>query len=115
MKSEESLEEDDDPETHSIYQATKAIMFFGTPQHGLPTADILSMIDTKNNGERAELVKSIGVGSPVLMGHLQKFAYFSDRFKIFSFYERQKTRSIVMVCPILLRSEGHADKGQDRR
>lgn len=99
VKAEEALEDDDDPETHAIYQATKALMFFGTPHRGLSSDDILSMIDTKTHGERAELLKSISQGSAGLAHELQKFGFFSERFKIYSFYERQKTKRIVIVCP----------------
>jgi hypothetical protein len=97
VKAEEALEEDNCPETHAIYQATKALMFFGTPHRGLPTDDILRMIDPQTHAERAELVKSIGQDSAGLATELRKFSYFCDRFKIYSFYERQKTRSIVIV------------------
>ncbi|KAA8900226.1 hypothetical protein FN846DRAFT_959301 [Sphaerosporella brunnea] len=107
VKAEEALEWDDDPETHTIYKATKALMFFGTPHRGLQTEDILSMIDTKSHAERAELVRSIGQNSAGLAAELQKFSYFADRFKIYSFYERQKTRSIVITDGIPARTGNH--------
>ena len=97
VKAEGAMEWDNDADTHAIFQATRAVLFFGTPHRGLPTDDILSMIDTKNNAERAKLVRSIGVGSPVLAAELGKFAHIADNFKLFSFYERQKTKSIVLV------------------
>ncbi|KAF8243658.1 hypothetical protein K440DRAFT_38426 [Wilcoxina mikolae CBS 423.85] len=97
VKAEEALEDDDDPETHAIYQSTKGLMFFGTPHRGLPSDDILSMIDTRTHGERTELVRSIGQNSAGLAQELQKFGFFSERFKIYSFYERQKTKSIEIT------------------
>ncbi|KAI5793361.1 hypothetical protein FPQ18DRAFT_167883 [Pyronema domesticum] len=97
VKAEEALENDDDPDAHAIYQATKGLLFFGTPHHGLPTEDILRMIDDKKHAERADLVRSIGQGSEVLSEELRKFGYFAENYKIYSFYERQKTKSIAIT------------------
>ncbi|KAF8242522.1 hypothetical protein K440DRAFT_565337, partial [Wilcoxina mikolae CBS 423.85] len=83
-----------DSTARSMFNATKALMFFGTPHRGLPIDDILSMVDEEKHGERAELVRSIDRESGTLEASLQKFIGIAERFKIFSFYELKKSKKL---------------------
>ncbi|KAI5853952.1 hypothetical protein BZA05DRAFT_444219 [Tricharina praecox] len=89
IASEEKLR---DIETYSIYEATRALIFFATPHRGLSTEDILGMVDAEKQNERACLVRSIDKNSEVLQSRLHDFTKFASRFRIFSFYE-QKTKT----------------------
>jgi hypothetical protein len=72
-------------------------MFFGTPHRGLlNTDDILSMIGAENN-ERIELVRSIDKNSSDLQKQLQKFLEIAPRYKIISYYELKKSKTLVKV------------------
>jgi hypothetical protein len=86
-----------DRAAYSIYEATEQLMFFGTPHRGLlNTDDILCIIDAENN-ERAELVKSLNKNSPELQAQLQKFLDIAPRYRITSFYEVKKSKTLVKV------------------
>jgi len=92
-----SEQQHDDPEAHSIYEATRALIFFATPHRGLSTENILSMIDVEKHSERAALVKSIDKNSDVLQSQLESFINIASRFRIFSYYEQKKTKKLVEV------------------
>jgi hypothetical protein len=81
----------------SVFQATRASMFFGTPHRGLLTEDILSMMDMETHGERAKLVESIDKNNKDLEAHLRRFINITPRFRIFSFYELKKSKKLVKV------------------
>ncbi|KAA8901295.1 hypothetical protein FN846DRAFT_781305, partial [Sphaerosporella brunnea] len=81
---------------YSIFEATRTLMFFGTPHRGPLTEDILSMVDTKDHSERVKLVESIDKNNKDLEEQLQRFINITPRFRIVSFYELKKTRKLVM-------------------
>jgi hypothetical protein len=89
---------------YSIFTATQAVMFFGTPHRGLLTEDILSMVYGDEHMERAQLVESINRSSQDLQTQLEDFIAIAaaGRFKIFSFYETKKSRKLVRVSRLPL-------------
>ncbi|KAF8539829.1 hypothetical protein BDD12DRAFT_736122, partial [Trichophaea hybrida] len=86
-----------DPAESAIFDATRVLMFFGTPHRGMLTEDILSMVDHETHGERAELVQSINRSSRELESQLRRFINITPLFrsKIFSFYALRKSRKLV--------------------
>ena len=87
-----------DIDAHSIYKATRALVFFATPHRGLSTEDILRVMDGENFSERVALLKSLDKNSELLQLKLESFIKIAPHFKIYSFYEQMKTRGLVAVC-----------------
>lgn len=81
----------------SIFKATYATVFFGTPHRGFAVDDILGIIDKKTGSGRVALVESIRKNSAHLTIGLDSFLSFATRFKIISLYEQMMTQKPVEV------------------
>lgn len=86
-----------DPAIHSIFKATYATIFFGTPHRGFSVDDIRAMINEKSGSGRIALVNSIQKNSTNLTIGLDSFLSFAMQFKIISFYEQMMTQKLVQV------------------
>lgn len=94
--------EDDNPAAASIYKATYAIFFFGTPHQGLMTDDIGTMLGNSGNHPRQLVLNEINRTSEVLASQLMDFKNRIRDRKIVTYYETEQTRKLVWVRKILL-------------
>ncbi|KAI5845839.1 hypothetical protein DFP73DRAFT_476894 [Morchella snyderi] len=86
----------DDPAVYAIHQATRGVIFYGTPHRGFLVDDILGMLNPQENSERVKLVNSINKNSDLLHSELERFVDLAMQLRIVSFYERLQTRRPVL-------------------
>ena len=84
---------------HSIYVSTCGILFFGTPHDGCDKVKLASysrrlmdaVIPSKVCDTTGELLDALKPGSQVLKDITDMFAPLMKRFRIFFFWEQEKT------------------------
>lgn len=89
----------DSKNTHgTLFDQTRATIFFGTPHRGMLVDDILDMIG--DSSRRVQLVKSIKTGSVELRNELKRFINYSVeiKLKIINFKEIEETRKLKKEC-----------------
>jgi len=90
----------EDPRYENIVRSTRAIFFFGTPQRGMPKADIgtillgtynvmasVTLTDRFYAKARQDLMASLKRQSRSLQDLAMSFTHRGERMEIFSFYE----------------------------
>ncbi|KAJ5366817.1 hypothetical protein N7541_000758 [Penicillium brevicompactum] len=82
-----------EPALASLYKATYAIFFFGTPHRGMDIDHIAQMIDGDENHPQRRLLNQIKADSPWLAIQLNNLRNMIDDRKIVSFYENQQTKA----------------------
>lgn len=84
---------------HYIYVSTYALLFLGTPHHGSNVAKMASLVQRmvkvaipkKIVDTDSQLLSSLQEGSEVLQSITDQFAPLMKRFRIYFFWEQQKT------------------------
>lgn len=84
---------------HSIYTSTFALLFFGTPHHGSSKARLLSSLEKlaslslpkKILQTDSALVRALEADSEVLQNITDQFTPLMHRFRIFFFWEQNRT------------------------
>ncbi|KAA8904868.1 hypothetical protein FN846DRAFT_907600 [Sphaerosporella brunnea] len=80
----------------ALLQATRGILFFGTPHRGMLVEDLVQALKKSGITEREGLLAEIQQNSKTLELQLGRFVDICDGFKIASFYELKPTRSLVV-------------------
>jgi hypothetical protein len=86
-----------------IFRATQGLCLFGTPHGGMEVSKLLKMIENesgRNTPNRAAFVKQLGVSSWYLAEHREDIIGLwnsTSKIEILSFYETNKTASMIKV------------------
>lgn len=83
---------------HSIYVSTYAILFLGTPHQGSDKANlavfaqrIVDLLPSKLVDTDSQLLEALQTGSEVLQEITDTFIPLMKRFRIYFFWEQEKT------------------------
>jgi hypothetical protein len=84
---------------HSIYVSTYGILFFGTPHQGSSKANLASfaqrivdtLVPSKMTDTDSQLVDALNQGSEVLQDITDNFVPLMARFRVYFFWEQEKT------------------------
>lgn len=106
------LYESDATEERLILQPIQAVLFFGTPNHGM---DIATLIPMAHGQANEEFLRSLGKDSADLRRQAQQWEKAFDsasisvpyHFKIISFYETKESKTAVKVCPVVFKVKRH--------
>lgn len=85
-----------------IVHSVQGIIFFGVPHRGLNTDDMRKLVEKAN--PRAKLLEEIGENSPHLEDQITEFKRLVRAYQIHivNFYERQETRGIEQLQPVII-------------
>lgn len=83
---------------HSIYVSTYGILFFGTPHHGSDKANLATFVQrvvhvlpSKLVDTDSQLLEALKTGSQVLQEITDNFVPVMRKFRIYFFWEQEKT------------------------
>lgn len=104
--------ESDVTEERLILQSIQAVLFFGTPNHGMDITTLMPMVHGQAN---EDFLRSLGKDSAVLRRQAQQWAKafdsassnVPDHLKIISFYETKEFKTAVEVCPVIVKIRLH--------
>jgi len=96
------LQVSQDTARRDIFDAVRGIFFFGTPHQGLNIDDLREIVTIqaeKDNYELGQLLEQLNNDSEFLINQKEACMSMWDRFtgKIYSFYETEKTETVVNV------------------
>lgn len=100
--------ESDATEERLILQSIQAVLFFGTPNHGMDITTLIPMVHGQAN---ENFLRSLGKDSADLRRQAQQWARafdsasssVPDHLKIISFYETKESKTAVKVCPLVVK------------
>jgi hypothetical protein len=87
----------DNSPSDCLLKSTYGILFFGTPHRGMLVQNLLAVVKESGHEQRTGLLEEIQQNSSTLTTQLRHFIDLCAMFKIFSFYERDQTRQLVVV------------------